>query len=49
MPAAAEEQKVPSKKSCTEQATSLGHTCVAARTVFGPPLGEMTGLGRVAW
>lgn len=28
---------------------SPGHTCVAARTVFGPPPGEMTGLGLVAW
>lgn len=42
-------QEVPPRNSRAEQAISLGHTCVADRTVFGPPPGETTGLGLVAW
>lgn len=34
-------QEVPPPKSCTERATRLAHTCVAARTVLGPPPGGM--------
>lgn len=47
--AAGVKQEVPPRNSHAEQAISLGHTCVADRTVFGAPPGQTTGLGLVAW
>lgn len=45
LPSAGVKQEVLPPKSCAEQTTNPGHTCVAARTVFWPPPGQMAGLG----
>lgn len=47
--AAGAKQEVPPPESHVEPPAGLGHTCVAARTALGPPPGESTGRGPVAW
>lgn len=47
--AAGVKQEVPPQKSCAEQATSPGHTCVAVRAILGSPRGKLTVLGPEAW
>lgn len=49
LPSAGLKQEVLPPKSCAEQTANPGHTCVAARTVFRPPPGQMAGLGLTTW